>query len=303
MCGRVLVKARANPQHVLSHICEESRTAFCKKCGLVGILYRVDTKGCQYWRCNRALKGKVGRLKQKMRGQKKSFCEICGFVAKDPMQLDIHHMDENHHNNDPKNLQTVCGNCHRLIHYKTAEELDAIRQAGLLQRRWDILLNTENYIQNIDLENIDKEYKYNLNKKHFLTNICVYSKTAFCRHCGLVSIVLRTQKSGNSMYWDCNHGGRKRGYGKINERKCDFEKQFFRQIKNDACEKCGFVPIIKKQLDIHHKDENHKNNSLDNLQTLCVNCHKECHFNIKEKGTEERIARLLSKRWGVLIKG
>lgn len=42
----------------------------------------------------------------------------------------------------------------------------------------------------------------------------------------------------------------------------------------DSCEACGFVPINKCQLDIDHKDGNRKNNNLENLRTLCANCHR-----------------------------
>jgi 5-methylcytosine-specific restriction endonuclease McrA len=29
-------------------------------------------------------------------------------------QLDVDHIDGNHRNNNPENLQTLCANCHRL---------------------------------------------------------------------------------------------------------------------------------------------------------------------------------------------
>ncbi len=45
---------------------------------------------------------------------KKSFCEKCGFEAVIQQQLDIDHIDGNHLNDDPSNLQTLCANCHRL---------------------------------------------------------------------------------------------------------------------------------------------------------------------------------------------
>jgi hypothetical protein len=45
-------------------------------------------------------------------------------------------------------------------------------------------------------------------------------------------------------------------------------------IKKDKCSNCGFVPVHSCQLDIHHKDGNHKNNCVDNLQVLCANCHR-----------------------------
>lgn len=48
------------------------------------------------------------------RREKKSYCENCGFIALDPVQLDIDHIDCNPSNNDKSNLQTLCANCHRL---------------------------------------------------------------------------------------------------------------------------------------------------------------------------------------------
>lgn len=46
-------------------------------------------------------------------------------------------------------------------------------------------------------------------------------------------------------------------------------------LKEDKCEICG-VSLwngVKLPLELHHKDGNHYNNSLDNLQILCPNCH------------------------------
>lgn len=48
------------------------------------------------------------------RKHKKDNCEECGFVPKHKCQLDVDHIDENHNNNDPSNLKTLCANCHRL---------------------------------------------------------------------------------------------------------------------------------------------------------------------------------------------
>lgn len=52
---------------------------------------------------------------------------------------------------------------------------------------------------------------------------------------------------------------------------------------NKTCEKCGFIPEFIGQLDVHHKDCNHKNNNLDNLQILCANCHRLVHYEIRVK--------------------
>jgi 5-methylcytosine-specific restriction endonuclease McrA len=45
---------------------------------------------------------------------KKTYCELCNFIALDPVQLDVDHIDADTSNNDPSNLQTLCANCHRL---------------------------------------------------------------------------------------------------------------------------------------------------------------------------------------------
>ena len=46
-------------------------------------------------------------------------------------------------------------------------------------------------------------------------------------------------------------------------------------IKEEKCEICGlsFWLNIKLPLELHHKDGNHYNNNLENLQILCPNCH------------------------------
>lgn len=46
---------------------------------------------------------------------------MCGFVPVLMIQLDVDHIDGDHSNNDPSNLQTLCANCHRL---KTAMQLN-----------------------------------------------------------------------------------------------------------------------------------------------------------------------------------
>lgn len=41
-------------------------------------------------------------------------CECCGFTAQHPCQLDVDHINGNHDDNSPENLQVLCANCHRL---------------------------------------------------------------------------------------------------------------------------------------------------------------------------------------------
>lgn len=50
-------------------------------------------------------------------------------------------------------------------------------------------------------------------------------------------------------------------------------------IKEEKCECCGLSTWMGKPipLELHHKDFNHYNNSINNLQILCSNCHMQAH--------------------------
>jgi 5-methylcytosine-specific restriction endonuclease McrA len=51
-------------------------------------------------------------------------------------------------------------------------------------------------------------------------------------------------------------------------------KSGYRKYKKSYCEQCGFVAVHSCQLDVDHTDGNHKNDNLENLRTLCSNCHR-----------------------------
>jgi 5-methylcytosine-specific restriction endonuclease McrA len=88
-----------------------------KECGCGNLVaYKgLDEQGRKRWksRCMACMK----------HGQrtKNDHCNKCGFVAEDPIQLDVDHIDGNPSNNDPSNTQTLCANCHRL---KTKQNMD-----------------------------------------------------------------------------------------------------------------------------------------------------------------------------------
>ncbi len=42
------------------------------------------------------------------------------------------------------------------------------------------------------------------------------------------------------------------------------------------CQRCDYNKV--EILQIHHKDKNHKNNDIENLELICPNCHYEQHF-------------------------
>lgn len=48
------------------------------------------------------------------------------------------------------------------------------------------------------------------------------------------------------------------------------------------CERCGWEGYC----DIHHKDNDHHNNKMGNLEVLCPNCHRTLHSPLLEATTE-----------------
>lgn len=42
-------------------------------------------------------------------------CERCGFIPQDLCQLEIHHRNGKHSDNEPDNFEVLCCNCHRII--------------------------------------------------------------------------------------------------------------------------------------------------------------------------------------------
>lgn len=57
---------------------------------------------------------------------KQTVCSRCGFVPEHTCQLDVDHIDGNHYNQNPTNLQTLCANCHRLKSHQ--ERLDRAKR-------------------------------------------------------------------------------------------------------------------------------------------------------------------------------
>lgn len=48
------------------------------------------------------------------------------------------------------------------------------------------------------------------------------------------------------------------------------------KLKGKLCERCGYQKF--EILQVHHKDRDHMNNDLDNLELICPNCHYEEHY-------------------------
>ena len=60
-------------------------------------------------------------------------------------------------------------------------------------------------------------------------------------------------------------------------------KNGYRLHKKTKCEKCGFIPEDKCQLDLVYKDGNKSNKEKHNLKTYCANCNRLYQKKQKEK--------------------
>ena len=67
--------------------------------------------------------------------------------------------------------------------------------------------------------------------------------------------------------------------------------------KEEVCERCGRTEWMGEPipLELHHKDFNHYNNNLDNLQILCSNCHMQVHgYSNVIKPKDNGVAKLVT---------
>lgn len=126
--------------HVMLSVDPETLTGVCRHCGPVGVKRGKNAKGEFRYICREGLKRyrntpaeKAGKARYRERYPERvqaaklrhrrphrfhvgETCSRCGFVPEHMAQLDVHHIDMNHSNNEPENLQTLCANCHRLVH-------------------------------------------------------------------------------------------------------------------------------------------------------------------------------------------
>lgn len=94
----------------------------CKTCQSRPRAYGYRKGDKIYWRseCDTCIriskKMKIGGVVrwQQAGYKKKPRCELCGFKAVIPGQLDVYHVDGNKNNVSAYNLKTICANCQRL---------------------------------------------------------------------------------------------------------------------------------------------------------------------------------------------
>ena len=94
-------------------------SGLCLYCGVKPRCRCRSGKGWTYRSLCRTCKN---RKRDKRERIKDLHCSRCSFVAVDPCQIDIHHKDRNHNNDDPANIENLCACCHRLEHKDDAHK-------------------------------------------------------------------------------------------------------------------------------------------------------------------------------------
>ena len=158
---------------------------------------------------------------------------------------------------------------------------------------------------------------YNNNKKKKKQKMCLYCNNAFetkCNHAKYCtthcSTLAKTKEKVEIVCSNCNTLFKKQkrkikksithfcsnickqNYFKINSHErgvykkhngrsviSTYRKNAFNNYKNE-CYYCGYDKFIDV-LQVHHLDENRKNNSLENLRIVCPTCHSEIHKHYK----------------------
>jgi 5-methylcytosine-specific restriction endonuclease McrA len=92
-----------------------SDKVFCSRACRNKDQYRRDREAGKVSSQNKSRRNKRSSLLDTLGGG--LICSRCGFKASRNCQIDIDHIDGNHANNDPSNLQLLCANCHRLKSY------------------------------------------------------------------------------------------------------------------------------------------------------------------------------------------
>ena len=109
--------------------------------------------------------------------------------------------------------------------------------------------------------------------KHLLTDIDTDLRMAWCSVCqNLVKIKTDgIRKRDGQQYWRCLNKHRETRHS---------ASRPWRAYKGPVCEECGFVPRHSCQLAVDHIDGDKANNTPENYQTLCHNCHAyKTHIN------------------------
>lgn len=102
------------------------------------------------------------------------------------------------------------------------------------------------------------------------SRISIRGKTENCQFCNQSFKVRASNNSGKFCSRKCAGF-----YSQLFSAKLNYRVQAF-VYYGLKCNKCGC--LNEKVLVVHHKDHDHSNNNINNLEVLCSNCHLEHHW-------------------------
>lgn len=116
---------------------------------------------------------------------------------------------------------------------------------------------------------------------HRLSNVDLTARTAICSICGPVKIKAkgRGTRTCYNKFRENKRAWYKTDGGKTYVRR---HAVSYRKFVKPVCEICGFKAFDVCLMDGHHKDGNRKNNSVDNIQSLCPMCHRMLHLGLTD---------------------
>ena len=115
-----------------------------------------------------------------------------------------------------------------------------------------------------------------------------YARKELPEKCCLVCAAPLTRKDFNGRLEDFGVFRRRKHCSlkcaRANSRRSDVKPGTYfwraRQLRGPKCEACG----TEKRLQAHHCDGNQTNNTPENIQTLCIHCHRAWHFALTNTG-------------------
>jgi hypothetical protein len=149
---------------------------------------------------------------------------------------------------------------------------------------------------------VRKKYKRNPNAKCFFCGKKIYrrpfeiesrGKNVFCSPvcyglssrkeipclvCGKMLVAGLNKKTCSRICANKNRAGVKYKIGRPNDKAYVFRKLKIKllEVRGKNCERCRFNKY--EILQVHHKNRDRNNNTLENLELICPNCHYEEHF-------------------------
>lgn len=133
-----------------------------------------------------------------------------------------------------------------------------------------------------------------------MTDVDLVLKVGVCSICGPTKIVLkrsgkyscaevarrarRRYRKSSKVYKEAEKRRRRKKYLVLKEAGIPVgNNRKYRKHVKPVCESCGYEAKHPALIDGHHKDGDRKNNSPDNIKSLCPICHRIEHLPIEER--------------------